>query len=58
MAFTLPITTASWQSWVQRFLARPASDEPLTMSYTHVVKKLRTPARSPLDIIHARTLGK
>ena len=29
-----------------------------TMIYTHVVKELRTPARSPLDIIHARTLGK
>lgn len=27
------------------------------MIYTHVVKELRTPARSPLDIIHARTLG-
>lgn len=29
-----------------------------TMIYTHVVKEFRTPARSPLDIIHARTLGK
>ena len=26
-----------------------------TMIYTHVVKELRTPARSPLDIIHKRT---
>ncbi len=26
-----------------------------TMIYTHVVKELRTPARSPLDIIHTRT---
>jgi site-specific recombinase XerD len=25
-----------------------------TMIYTHVVKELRTPARSPLDIIHKR----
>ena len=29
-----------------------------TMIYTHVVKEFRTPARSPLDIIHARTLAK
>jgi len=28
------------------------------MIYTHVVKELRTPARSPRDIIQARTLGK
>ena len=26
-----------------------------TMIYTHVVKELRTPARSPLDILHKRT---
>jgi integron integrase len=26
-----------------------------TMIYTHVVKELRTPARSPLDILHERT---
>jgi site-specific recombinase XerD len=25
-----------------------------TMVYTHVVKELRNPARSPLDILHAR----
>ncbi len=29
-----------------------------TMIYTHGVKEFRTPAGSPLDIIHARTLGK
>lgn len=28
------------------------------MIYTHVVKELRTPARSPLDIIQPRPLGK
>ncbi len=27
-----------------------------TMIYTHVVKELRTPARSPLDILHTRTV--
>ncbi len=26
-----------------------------TMIYTHVVKELRTPARSPLDMLHARS---
>jgi site-specific recombinase XerD len=25
-----------------------------TMRYTHVVKELRNPARSPLDILHTR----
>ena len=29
-----------------------------TMIYTHVVREFRTPAQSPLDIIHARTPGK
>ena len=29
-----------------------------TMIYTHVVKEFRTPARSPLDMIHARTPAK
>lgn len=29
-----------------------------TMIYTHVVKELRTPARSPLDMIHAGTPGR
>jgi len=28
-----------------------------TMIYTHVVKELRTPARSPLDLLRARTEG-
>jgi len=29
-----------------------------TMIYTHVVREFRTPARSPLDMIHARTPAK
>lgn len=41
---------------IQEYLGHASVET--TMIYTHVVKELRTPARSPLDIIQARTLGK
>jgi site-specific recombinase XerD len=38
---------------IQEYLGHASVET--TMIYTHVVKELRTPARSPLDIIHKRT---
>ena len=37
---------------IQEYLGH--SNVETTMVYTHVVKDLRNPARSPLDILHAR----
>ncbi len=41
---------------IQEYLGHASVET--TMIYTHVVKELRTPARSPLDMIHAGTHGK
>jgi integron integrase len=38
---------------IQEYLGHASVET--TMIYTHVVKDLRTPARSPLDILHQRT---
>ena len=58
-------TECSYVDWVRRFLAYVAEQqgvpqprvEPASirdfLTYTHVVKELRNPARSPLDILRA-----
>ena len=38
---------------IQEYLGHASVET--TMIYTHVVKELRTPARSPLDMLHTRT---
>jgi integrase len=40
---------------IQEYLGHASVET--TMIYTHVVKELRTPARSPLDILKAREGG-